>query len=256
MKMKNIRKAAALIAATVLCMSMSMGVLASSPTDPEMIQEEHDNTEWYYAHMLEGASVENVDGKNLTVTPYGKLEEEVINTLRDEEQIKEILTEAGYEVKENQNIVVIGAGNLKLRDMETYEEAEVPEGGIDVTLGLGWHNEDGTGNKDLQGIQNGDTLYILHQKTDGTWEVLEGKAVVTDKGRGYLKYSVSAHFDSLSPVAVIKVMSNGDVVVLDKDGNKKGNLDMEAANKTNKVKGESSQIVKATAEKKSPKTGN
>ena len=46
----------------------------------------------------------------------------------------------------------------------------------------------------MEGIQNGDTLYILHQKDDGTWEVLEGTAIV-EKNGNTTTYSVKAHFN-------------------------------------------------------------
>ena len=38
--MSKIKKAAAVVAASVLCMSMSLGVFASSPTDPEQLTPE------------------------------------------------------------------------------------------------------------------------------------------------------------------------------------------------------------------------
>ena len=113
----------------------------------------------------------------------------------------------------------------------------------------------GLSNPNLEGIKNNDTLYILHQKADGTWEVLEATAVVETSG-DVTTYKVKAHFDSFSPVAIIKVMSNGKITVLDKNGNETGTITTTEANKGDKVKGESVKVVKTTAEKKSPKTGN
>ena len=75
-------------------------------------------------------------------------------------------------------------------------------------------------------------------------------------GGTWTYYYTTVHFDSLSPVAVIKVMSDGKVVVLDKKGMPTGNIEINTANKGNKVKGDSVKVVKTTAEKKSPKTGN
>ena len=51
-------------------------------------------------------------------------------------------------------------------------------------------------------------------------------------------------------------MSNGKITVLDKNGNETGTITTTEANKGDKVKGESVKVVKTTAEKKSPKTGN
>ena len=242
--MSKIKKAAAIVAAAVLCMSMSMGVFASSPTDPEQIVN---------------------DGKTLTFNPIWSAEgtDKDGNILSDEEKVKDILYEAGYTVKDDQDITVIAAGDLSLVDMETFEKTEVPEGGIDLELNLGFQDSYSYGGQftygAIQGLKEGSTVYVLHQKDDGTWEVMEGTVKVkttSDEYGTYTGYYVTAHFDSLSPVAIIKVMSNGEVVVLDKNENYKGSIDVTAANKGNTVKGESSQIVKTTAEKKSPKTGN
>ena len=68
----------------------------------------------------------------------------------------------------------------------------------------------------MKDIKNGDTVYVLHQTADGTWEVLEGKAVVTKDAGGYTSVSVDVTMTGFSPVAFIKVMSNGEVVVLDR----------------------------------------
>lgn len=58
--MSKIKKAAAVVAASVLCMSMSLGVFASSPTDPEQLtpeeQEMIDDINWRYDHYIYGAS--------------------------------------------------------------------------------------------------------------------------------------------------------------------------------------------------------
>ena len=144
--------------------------------------------------------------------------------------------------------------SVELIDWDTFETMEVPEGGVDLTLNLGWEGENWIDNEELKDVKDGDTLYILHQKADGTWEVLEGTAVVTEEN-GYKSYSVAAHFDSLSPVAVIKIMSNGEVTILDENiPDEKENV-KKVINPTN-AKGDSTKVVKTTTVKKSPKTGN
>ena len=191
-----------------------------------------------------------------------ELSQEVKDILSDEEKVKDILYEAGYTVKDDQDITVIAAGDLSLMDMEKFEKTEVPEGGVDLDINLGFQNSYSNNGYTytygaIQGLKEGSTVYVLHQKDDGTWEVMEGTVKVKTNIDGtYTSYYVTAHFDSLSPVAIIKVMSNGEVVVLDKNENYKGTIDVNATNNVDKVKGESSQIVKTTAEKKSPKTGN
>ncbi len=258
--MSKIKKAAAIVAAAVLCMSMSMGVFASSPTDPEQIVNDGKTLTFNPIWSAEGT---DKDGNKVTAYSMEALSQEVKDILSDEEKVKDILYEAGYTVKDDQDITVIAAGDLSLVDMETFEKTEVPEGGIDLELNLGFQDSYSYGGQftygAIQGLKEGSTVYVLHQKDDGTWEVMEGTVKVkttSDEYGTYTGYYVTAHFDSLSPVAIIKVMSNGEVVVLDKNENYKGSIDVTAANKGNTVKGESSQIVKTTAEKKSPKTGN
>lgn len=245
MGMKNLKKVAAFIAATVLCMSMSMGVLASSPTDPDQIPG-----------ISYGMSLDNEDGPSISAVAVSKdLSEEVEAILQDKSQIKDILINAGYEVKDDQDITVIAASDMELIDPRNGEKVEIPEGGTDFEFYLGADLWSGLSNPNLEGIKNNDTLYILHQKADGTWEVLEATAVVETSG-DVTTYKVKAHFDSFSPVAIIKVMSNGKITVLDKNGNETGTITTTEANKGDKVKGESVKVVKTTAEKKSPKTGN
>lgn len=260
--MSKIKKAAAVVAAAVLCMSMSMGVFASSPTDPEQIVNDGKTMTFNNIWMSEGT---DKDGNKVTAYSMEELSQEVKDILSDEEKVKDILYEAGYTVKDGDEVKVIAADDLSLVDISEYpfEEVEVPEGGVDLDIVFGNHEKYESGYEytygDIEGLEEGDTVYVLHQKDDGTWEVMEGTVKTKTEeyyGSTYTSYYVTAHFDTLSPVAIIKVMSNGEVVVLDKNENYKGTIDVNAANKGDKVKGESSNIVKTTAEKKSPKTGN
>ena len=262
--MSKIKKAAAIVAASVLCMSMSMGVFASSPTDPEQIVNDGKTLTFNPIWSAEGT---DKDGNKVTAYSMEALSQEVKDILSDEDQVKEILAEAGYIVNDDQNITVIAAGDLSLMDMENFEKIEVPEGGVDLEISLGDTSNFFDGSEEytntygaIQGLEEGSTVYVLHQKADGTWEVLEGtvKTKTGDNmyGGTWTYYYTTVHFDSLSPVAVIKVMSDGKVVVLDKEGMPTGNIEINTANKGNKVKGDSMKVVKTTVEKKSPKTGN
>ena len=119
----------------------------------------------------------------------------------------------------------------------------------------------------MKNLNNGDTIYVLHQKSDGTWEVLEGEF---NRNSAHMARA-TVHFDSLSPVVFIKVMSNGQTVVLNKEEELLGNIDLEElkeqgekvnSDKETVVKGTETEkkagksVVKTVAEKKSPKTGN
>lgn len=136
--MGKIKKAAAIVAAAVLCMSMSMGVFASSPTDPEQIVSDGKTMTFNPIWVSEGT---DKDGNKVTAWSMEELSQEVKDILSDEEKVKDILYEAGYTVKDGQDITVIAADDLSLVDMETFEKVEVPEGGIDLDLVLGEHGK-------------------------------------------------------------------------------------------------------------------
>lgn len=288
---KKIKKAAAIVAASVLCMGMSMSAFAASVTDPVVPEdntqvetpEEKEIPQLYYGQGTDK------DGNKFTVASVGQVSEEVKEILSDEKAVVDIIEQAGYEVADDQKVVVIGAGEMELMQ---GTKVEMPEGGVDVTLNIG-----NTDAHDVGDIEDGDTLYVLHQKADGTWEVLEGtaeKEVYTygmNDEYSFASYTLKFHLDSLSPVAVVKVMSNGEVVVLDKNEEIVGTIDPEeiqgngeqatveegtasdektegqAAEKEDKKDSvseqkasseKSSSVVKAASStvKKSPKTGN
>lgn len=214
---KRMKKVMALAAACVLSLSMGIAAFAESPVDP-------------YIH---GGSGLDKDGNKVTVGFAGKVSEEVQKILEDDEKVKDILEDAGYIPKDDQEIVVLASGNI---------EGDIPEGGADLELSSFAKGH---------GLKEGDTIYVLHQKHDGTWEVLEGKVTYTNEYGGF---RVKAHFDSLSPVAFIKVMSDGKTVIMDKDGSDQKVIDTTEQNK----KDDSAKTVKVDKSptvKLSPKTG-
>lgn len=229
--MGKMKKLMALAAAGVLCMSMGFNCLAApSVTDPEPEPE---------ANILVGQA-EDKNGNHYDIN-IKELSKEVEDVLMDIDAVNEIFQEAGYVGKEGQDVTVyyIAAGDLSL------EGAEVPEGGVDIPFTI---------SKDE--AKAGDTIYVMHQKHDGTWEILEGVIGANNE--------VTVHFDSLSPVAFVKMMSDGSVIVLDKEDNKLGEIDTEKKifEKTEpkeaeklSAAGSASDTKKSVSEKKSPKTG-
>lgn len=214
MKMK---KMVALITAGVLCLGMSMTAFAAdkSPEDPakptapntpvvneglkgflpagkgeadiKIPASEKDNL---IAGTLEDAK------KELTDKQY----EEVVKTLTDEEEIEKVIKDA-CNVPADIDCTVLVAGNIQ------YTGDKFPAGGIDMSVNVGSASK--------LGLKNGDSIYVLHyNKTTSKWEVLQG-TVKLDGDSAY----VDVHFDSLSPVAFIKVTSNGKVVPYDAKGN-------------------------------------
>lgn len=203
---KKIKKAAAIVAAAVLCLSMSMSVFAAeSPSDPDINTpvEDQPQTEPYWAW----GTGKDANGNTVTVNST-QVSAEVEKVLKDEAAVKDMLTDAGYAVPENSSVVLLGMGDFKLADPTQDVSA-----GVDMTFMLG---AEYTSNADnLKDLNDGDIVYLLHQKADGTWEVIEGSVYVTAFG----EYMVKATMTGFSPIGFIKVMSNGDVVVLDKNEN-------------------------------------
>lgn len=219
------KKIITLVMAFVLCMSMGM-VAFASPVDPTIPAKKE-------TPRLYGGSGTDKDGNKVTAISTKELEQDVKEMLQDEQKVKDVLTEAGYVLKGDETVAVLAAGDISLDGLDS-----VPAGGVDLELALfGYDNEE------VKSLKNGDKLYILHQKKDGTWEVLEGTAVVKEYAGGYKTYAVSAHFDSLSPVAIIKVMSNGEVAIL--ENNKK----------VATVNTKTGAVTKTSTVKTSPKTG-
>ena len=244
---RKMKKAAALIASAVLCLSMGVTVLAASPTDPAIPEKE--NTQAYAYQAFDK------DGNKVTLRSE-QISQEVEEILKDESAVKDILTGAGYEVSEDDQVVVLGAGDFHTVDKNFEEFDQDISDGVEFTFELGASNEEygyATENwDDLKDLKNGDTIYVLHQKADGTWEVLEGTAVVEDNY--YTTVSVKVTLTSLSPIAFVKVMSNGEVVVLDKNEVPVSQVETSATSVTSSKTTEKVTTTSVTV-KKSPKTG-
>lgn len=209
---KKMKRAAAIMASAVLCLSMSMSVFAASPDtgnlpDSKPPAQTEVEKELYQLWSGEG---KDADGNKITVHNQG-LTTDVEEILKDEEQVKDILTDAGYVVPENSSVVVLGAGDFET-DQEISGEAD-----MNFVLGQAGEYWETPNWDDLKDVKNGDTIYVLHQKHDGTWEVLEGKAVVRTLAGGSRQVSVDVTMNGFSPVAFIKVMSDGKAVVLDQN---------------------------------------
>ncbi len=163
-----------------------------------------------------------------TPTTVSPVSEPVKDVLEDKTQLAQIVEEAGYAVGDDYDFVVLASGDYSTIDPNH-------EGKIT----LGYVIVDKT-------VEPGDKVYALHQLHNGTWEVIE--AVVQDGN------VVIVELESLSPVAIVKIMSNGDVVALPKV--EVDNSDTEETEKEEKpAEEEKTETTVVNTEKKSPKTG-
>ncbi|EOS80538.1 hypothetical protein C817_01594 [Dorea sp. 5-2] len=213
MKMK---KMVALLAAGVLCLGMSTTAFAAiSPTknNAEYIGEKGKND------FINSAGLEDFD----SFTEAGQKEAKAaLEVLNDSEKLAKELQNAGYNTN-GKDIVVMGAGMYEFGGYKKdengqyvfdkngypiWENKELPEEGADIRFSL----TGAAGNilDQAKDLKHGDTIYVMHYLANGTWQVMEATVEMVD-GIPY----VTVHMDSLSPVAFIKVMSNGEVVKLD-----------------------------------------
>lgn len=271
---KSMKKVIALITSAVLCCGMGTTVLAAenpsvkdpviedgtsetpSVTDPAVDEGATGNTGTTVDDTAAVDSIHEVvygtgqdkDGNKVTVVSEG-ISEELEATLKDENTVKDILKDAGYEVNDDHKIVVLGAGDYSTYDARGNKIDQDLSDGAEMRFWLGYSSVGySTSNwDDLKDLKDGDIIYVLHQTADGTWEVIEGKAEVVDSGYGYTDVYVTATMTGFSPVAFIKVMSDGKVAVLDKAETKVAEVETAKSGST----------VKAATEtvKTSPKTG-
>ena len=270
---KNMKKVIALITSAVLCCGMGTTVLAAenpsvtdpviedgtgenpSVTDPTVDEGTTGDTETTVDDTVADDSINEVffgsgldkDGNKVTVFSEG-ISKELEATLKDENAVKDILKDAGYEVNDDHKIVVLGAGDYSTYDGRGNKIDQDLSDGAEMQFTLGssseWYSSSNW--DDLKDIKDGDIIYILHQTADGTWEVIEGKAEVISQ-YGYTQVSVTATMTGFSPVAFIKVMSDGKVAVLDKAETKVA--EVETAKSASTAKSVSTTV------KTSPKTG-
>lgn len=193
--MRKLKKFAALLAVAAMCAGLGMTAFATdspidSPTEggrpqPPVITPTEPSTGVGLGHVTDK------DGKKVTVIDKA-VAKEVEDILKNDEKVKDIFKEAGLAVGKDQDVKVIGMADYSY-------EGEIPKEGVDFTIQV-----------DDDDLKAGDTVYVLH-KTKNGWEVWAGTIKLVDGQK-----TVTVHVTSFSPFAVVKVMSNGKVVQVDK----------------------------------------
>ncbi len=182
----KLKKLVALITAGALCLGMSLTAFAADGSIDE----------------VPAAGTGSANGGDLKVYNYAT-----------EEERAEIAKEATDWLKNNypniaKNAEVIAVGDYELFNKGEYvENGQVPGGKSLFSFAL---------NKevDTKGFKVGATVYALHQDKDGKWSIIEGKLAYNEA----TGWSVEAEMDSFSPIAFIKVMSDGTIVEVDWKG--------------------------------------
>jgi len=175
MKRKKLSKLVAL--ASALTLALSVGMVASatgSPGDEILIEK---------------------DGKTLVAQQgvgEGDAAKEAAKILSDPAKIKELLENdedckhvpEAVKVLNVQNIELLDENDQPIKDNEVFKK--VFPNGVDITV-------------DADGAKVGDVIYVIHWLKEGGYEVLPATVVAAGD-------AVVVHLDSLSPIAVIKVM--------------------------------------------------
>lgn len=118
-------------------------------------------------------------------------------SIDEEGKVQEIFQKNGYDVNKDMDFVPILTGTITLTD-------GVPEGGAVLTFGL---KDMGLSASD---VKPGDTVYMMQETNPGSgvWEVY---AANVSSG-----YEVAVNVPRNGALVLVKVMSNGDVITLDK----------------------------------------
>ncbi len=186
------KKLVALLTAGILCLGMGMTVLAGEVPSYQPGKEPSNNP-------ADHASA-TVNGKEMGVTYDDITDKEVLSIVNDNKKLEQLLKDSGYDVKPGQKVEGIFWADVNLED-----QTITPEGKIALNLCIG--------DIKANGLKNNDVVYVYHWGKNGL-EIFEARVEDID-GNGYVKVSL----DDLSPIAIVKVTSNGSAVAVDKKGN-------------------------------------
>lgn len=155
-------------------------------------------------------------------------DEEVLNIVKNEGEVKKIIENAGFDIPAGAEIILLGAGDYYAIDKSNRLPVDA-----DTLIELSIY---ALPMKEYFNVKEGETIYALHLKHDGSWEVVEG--VIKDD-------ILTLTLDGLSPIAFYKIMEDGKVIELTKE-----EAEQEAANPGSVV-----SVKQMRAVRRSPNTG-
>lgn len=211
-KEKDVKKKllALLTALAMVCCLCTTTFAADSPSDSTF--DKIDAPYVYASGTSEEGLTDNdvlyIDSRQINTDNCTPEEFEAAKTLADnEEEVVKVLEENGVDVPADAKMVLISAGEYDAY-VDHYEYSE--EYGYNVWTGGGEYEGQLDLTLDLDGldVEDGDTVYVLHYTSEGTWEVFE--CVVEDG-------TVTIDVASLSPIMVYKMMSDGTATPVEPD---------------------------------------
>lgn len=160
-------------------------------------------------------------------------------SIDNEGKVHDIFSKAGYDVKDGMDFIPLLTGSITVNN-------GIPEGGAVLTFGLkdmGLTSED---------VRPGDTVYMMQETAPGSgvWEVFPAKV-----GENY---DIAVNVPRNGALVLVKVMSNGDVITLDKTTGQV--IDRQPANNGNNgtngtTAGQTTSTSNPASAGTSPKTG-
>lgn len=286
MKMKKI---VALVTASALCLGMSMTVMADYSIDDSDLA----GNAGLYPQDVSNANPNGdykVTTDNVVDGTLAEIQQKYVNEYRkkfpdtdltDAEIVASFTADQIKQIEDEVNAVLdvfrnTGEGNQERLDVFKKNGYVIPAGDVEAVvlatadLTANWKNGEEMTDEEFQkrfpngmtqqinvgdlvaknDLGIGDTIYVLHYDvTTGVWETIP--ATVQSVGGDAW---ITVNFKSLSPIGIVKVMSNNKVIALDKAGkpitDEKGNVKVVNTTTNGKtVKNATTTIGK------SPKTG-
>jgi len=168
----KLKKLVALITAGTLCLGMSMTAFAADPS----------------REAVKPAGATTSNGTELKVEALSQATLDQV-----QKDVTKILEDSGRGVlPAGAKAEVVVAADISLPDGES-----IPKEGLQIEVQMT------EAQIDAHDIKVGDKFYILHQRSDGTWEVLNGYGTVDKNGK------IIATVYGLSPIAFVKITSAG-----------------------------------------------
>jgi len=240
------KKIVAVALAAAMCLGMSVTAFASKNDDtwsndalwsPDYLKSVGPTSHQgqFASNMAMYTRAMDQEGHVVDIT-WKELSKGALESIGSEKKVKEIFEKNGYAATDKMDFIPMLDGSI------TFEDG-VPTGGGVVTFAL---NSLGVNS---EGIEPGDTVYLMQETAPGSgvWEVYAAEV-----GENY---DIAVNIPRNGSLVLVKVMSNGDVITVDKTtGNVVDRVPAGNTDDTKKPAGTTGSSSNASAGT-SPKTG-
>ena len=204
---------------------------------PVVLQQGGDKNDPNTSQKIVSWTALDANGQNVDIN-WSKLSKGAAESLSTEEKVKEVFRNAGYVVPNNYDMIPLFTGSINFEDGVT-ENGKVVFTFQDVkTLGADWDN--------ASNVVPGDIVYVMQEtaKGSGVWDIYPAQV-----GENF---QISVSLPHGGSIVVVKALSDGSVVTIDKKSNTViDRIPADNVANNNAGKGTSTNASGAT----SPKTG-